>query len=119
MPIESAARRELFSNCVRPDGPGPVVMMPDWIERPSADAVKAAYPPVASAAKISGRAVVQCVVGVDGANHECRVVEETPRGRGFGEAALGLSKLYVMTPMKRDCVPVDGGIVRLGFNFSP
>jgi periplasmic protein TonB len=95
-----------------------MIINPDWIERPTPQTIAASYPSAARAAGIAGRAVVQCLVGVDGQNHDCQVVEEIPAGQGFGDAALALAKQYVMVPMKRDCVPVDGGRVRFPFSFG-
>ncbi|HEY1225593.1 MAG TPA: energy transducer TonB [Brevundimonas sp.] len=53
--------------------------------------VKANYPPAAFAQGVGGVAVVRCRVTDDGAFKDCVVVEETPAGFGFGEAALRMT----------------------------
>lgn len=119
MPTDPFARRLVLGRCPTHSVARHVITMPDWIERPSPEALRAVYPPAALAAKISGHVVVQCSVGVDEMNHECRVVEVTPAGQGFGAAALRLAQLYVMEPKRIDCIPVDGGIVKYPFAFNP
>jgi TonB family protein len=96
-----------------------VVINPDWLRRPSAGDIASAYPADARAARVSGRAVVQCVAGADGLTHDCQIAEEAPMGKGFGDAALKLAALTLYVPRRVDCAPVDGGRVAMPFSFAP
>jgi len=105
-----------------PPMPGPrrsVIINPDWLKRPDAKAYAAAYPAAAKAAHIAGRADVQCVVGSDGRPHDCLVIDDTPGGMGFGDAALKLASSTLFIPKRFDCAPVDGGQVSIPMSFSP
>jgi hypothetical protein len=62
-----------------------------------ANAFADAFPPVALATAVSGRVVLECAVAVDGSS-ECRAVEETPAGAGFGAAAEGLAADWRFEP---------------------
>ena len=94
------------------------ITMPDWRTRPTAEQIRAVYPPAALAANLSGRAIVKCEVGVDGGLSGCSVAQETPPDQGFGQAALKLTASIVMKPMTVDGVPQPGAIVRLPVVFG-
>ena len=94
--------------------PGPGVQTaPEWIRTPSDSDVNRAFPAAAKRAKQSGSAMIACEVSPQGVLADCAVTSEDPRGGGFGQAALGLSKLYRMKPATRNGAPVDGGTVRI------
>jgi TonB family protein len=69
-----------------------------------------AYLP-ATARGRSGLAVIECVVTATGVLDRCAVRSEDPPGLGFGAAALALSSTFLMHPMTKDGVPVEGGKV--------
>lgn len=122
-PVEAETVTVVF--CVWPQSitPNPLrlpraITMPDWRTRPSAEQIKAVYPPAALAANLSGRAIVKCEVGVDGGLSGCSVVQETPPDQGFGQAALKLTASMVMKPMTVDGVPQPGALVRLPVVFG-
>ena len=122
-PVEAETVTMVF--CVDPPSitPNPLrlpraITMPDWRARPSAEQIKAVYPPAALAANLSGRAIVKCEVGVDGGLSGCSVAQETPPDQGFGQAALKLTASIVMKPMTVDGVPQPGAIVRLPVVFG-
>jgi protein TonB len=48
------------------------------------------YPERAANDEISGMAVIDCVLQVDGKVKDCVVVKEAPQGYGFGEATVKL-----------------------------
>ena len=55
-----------------------------------------------------------CAVGADGGLQDCRVIEETPPERGFGDATLALAPLFRMTPpLCKDGTPALGGTVTI------
>ncbi|WP_293473820.1 TonB family protein [Phenylobacterium sp.] len=95
-----------------------VITNPDWIALPSARAIAEAYPTAAQRSRLAGRAVVSCWVGVDTRAHDCAVVEETPKGLGFGAAALKVAEAFRMRPMLKDCKPVDGGRIVVPIQFG-
>ena len=96
-----------------------IVLMPEWLRRPSATDIAAVYPAAARSARVSGKALVRCVVGADGLVHDCQVTEETPAGMGFADAARQLAAQMLFVPKRIDCAPVDGGQVSIPFAFAP
>lgn len=95
-----------------------VVTNPDWLERPDGDDVSALYPPIALELAISGRAALVCAVDTYGALEVCSAEEESPKGLGFGAAAVALAPKFRMTPKMVDGRPVVGGSVRIPINFN-
>lgn len=96
-----------------------VISNPDWDEKPSGDDVARYYPELAAMKGLPGRAIISCAVRTDGRLEGCRIVTESPRGAGFGEAAVRMATLFKMKPKTRDGTPVEGGSVRIPFNFGP
>ncbi len=87
-------------------GEGPVLIdAPRWLQRPRN--LGRYYPARAVAREMEGEAVLDCLVSTSGAL-ACRVVSETPRNWGFGEAALRIAADYRMAPAMRNGVPVEG-----------
>ncbi|HEX3407522.1 MAG TPA: TonB family protein, partial [Caulobacteraceae bacterium] len=78
---------------------GAIVTRPDWQVVPNGDDLADQYPALAQFVGIGGRALLHCVVAIDGSMKSCAVSEETPAGLGFGEAALAFSKTFKMKPM--------------------
>jgi len=88
---------------------------PDWTQTPTGADFARYYPKTAADRSIPGRAILDCDVADAGALEHCRVVEETPAGFKFGEAALNLSSLFHMNPAltadhRRAVVPVTFGM---------
>jgi TonB family protein len=71
--------------------PRPLVLFPAWSKTPTAEEIEAAYPPAAASDGVEGTAVLLCRRTPVGSLEQCTVTEETPAGRGFGEAALRLA----------------------------
>jgi protein TonB len=46
------------------------------------------YPPIALRSGIEGRVILELFVDSTGTVREVRILQETPEGRGFGEAAI-------------------------------
>lgn len=97
----------------------PVITNPDWDDRPSGEDLAAYYPELAAMQDLPGRAIISCSVRTDGRLEDCKAVSESPRGAGFGEAAVRMATLFRMKPKTRDGAPVEGGAVRIPFNFAP
>lgn len=95
------------------------ITRPDWLEKPSAEDLAEAYPKAAAEAGISGQANLKCFVMVTGYVTNCRVTSETPRGHGFGAAALALSERFRMRPLLVDGKPEPGGEVTIPIAFRP
>ncbi len=104
-----------------PPRPGPgsmITQRPQWVARPDAKDIQRVYPKVAGRLAIGGRAVLQCRVRLTGAADSCVVVSESPRGFGFGAAAVQMSPSFLFSPELRDGVAVDDGRIRIPISFS-
>jgi len=89
----------------------------DWTQRPTGSDFARYYPKNAADRGVPGRAVLDCDVSAVGALEHCRVIEETPAGFEFGEAALHLSSLFHVNPasipdpdQRRAIVPIVFGM---------
>lgn len=88
-----------------------------WKAKPTAEQMKAAYPKGASG---HGFVNMSCTLDADGGLSKCLVREETPKGSGFGQAALSLAPLFKVSP---DAVQGRSGAAAvnfmLGFRGAP
>ncbi|OYX35111.1 MAG: hypothetical protein B7Y99_04465 [Caulobacterales bacterium 32-69-10] len=89
---------------------------PDWIRKPTAAQLLVVYPVEAMRRGVSGAAVIECKVSLEGALFECRPISETPAGMGFGAAAVALTPQFLMKPATRGGEPVVT-VIRLPINF--
>lgn len=89
---------------------------PDWVKTPSARDLAAVWPAAALKSGVGGKAVISCVVTVQGLLRECRVVSEDPPGVGFGSAAIALTPQFLMRPALRGGTPVEA-TVNIPLNF--
>ncbi|MDR1108084.1 MAG: energy transducer TonB [Spirochaetaceae bacterium] len=64
------------------------------------------YPPLAKRAKIEGRVVLEFLIDRKGEIQRITVLEETPPGRGFGEAAVRAFRDQRCVPAEVNNVPV-------------
>lgn len=71
----------------------PVVLDPPWTRVPTQAELNAAWPKSAAGAS-HGQVALRCVLVRTGQLRSCGVISEEPRGKGFGRAALDLSKLF-------------------------
>jgi TonB family protein len=83
---------------------GPVTQA-NWYKQPSAADLRSVWPADALRQGIGGKANICCRVNIHGVAEDCRVVSETPSGRGFGGAALLLTPQLLFKPATRAGVP--------------
>ena len=86
-------------------GIGPMILRPAT----SAEIESVAPPPVRGMRRPAGRVVVNCVIRTDQRLDDCRIVEESPRGFGFGEQALRATAFFrFRPPMTAAGRPIEG-----------
>ena len=87
-----------------------------WARQPMPD-----YPWQAADRGIEqGEVVLMCAALVSGRLDACEVVEETPPGAGFGEAALASTRDARVTPRTVDGAPGDGSVrFTIRFRMAP
>ena len=86
-------------------GIGPMILRP----ASSAEIESVAPPPVRGRRRPAGRVVVNCVIRTDQRLDDCRIVEESPRGFGFGEQALRATAFFrFRPPMTAAGRPIEG-----------
>lgn len=90
---------------------------PDWRRVENPGNPLRFYPKQAQDLSVEGAATISCVVDADGRLQDCKVLDETPAGYGFGDAALRMKVLFRMKPLSRSGQPVDGGVVRVPIRF--
>jgi periplasmic protein TonB len=100
-----------------PSGP-PTITNPDWVRKPTGEALMRAYPERAIQANVTGSATLSCTVRVNGSLTDCQVISETPGGYGFGRAATRLSRDFRMSPRTVDGQAVGGARVTVGIRFT-
>ncbi|NQE65221.1 hypothetical protein E1H18_1002 [Caulobacter sp. RHG1] len=70
-----------------------LVMDPPWSRVPTQGEIDAVWP-AAALGQPSGQAALRCRLLGSGQLSSCEVISENPRGKGFGKAAMTLSKLF-------------------------
>jgi TonB family protein len=83
---------------------------PDWLVRPSVDALQRVFPRAAQRGHVSGRAVLHCIVDAGGLLTDCTVIEETPKNAGFGNAALEMTAYMRMKPATQFGAPIESSV---------
>ena len=80
------------------------IALPIWLEQPTLDQIENARPPLAKLVGIEGRVQMACGIAPLGIADTCAVTEESPKGLGFGAAALSLRGYFRLSPamMQRD-----------------
>jgi TonB family protein len=91
---------------------------PDWLRKPSAQDLAAAFPTKALQDGTAGKAAIKCGVTIEGFLERCVVLFESPADFGFGAAALQLSPQFRMSPKIRGGKPVPGGDVTIPINWE-
>ena len=80
-----------------------------WTRLPSKEDVRRYYPETAFEAGIEGAATINCRISNRLLLEDCSLVDETPKGQGFGAAALRMIKLYKVRDSSGRLAP-DGRI---------
>ena len=89
----------------------------DWSYRPPQAKILSVWPEAAYRARISGKATLSCLVDIHGLAEDCKVASETPRGRGFGQAALLLRTTFKLKPAQGPDGPRPSLMsITVGFN---
>lgn len=108
--VSTSAVKAEETNCPMGGDPKVAATRADWLRPPTGDEIQWAYPPKAAAQEIGGKVRFECLVQTDGTLADCEVREETPKGMGFGEAALSLAPVMRFKPATRCGVPVTGSV---------
>lgn len=95
-----------------------MIANPSWLRRPTGEELGRLYPRLALERNISGGATLLCEVAANGAVRACSVIDEAPKGRGFGDAALAGAKLFKLNPRTVDGQAVEGAKVRIPLVFN-
>lgn len=94
-------------------------LAPDWAETPDPERLSRSYPPVALNLALQGKVFLHCRVAIPtGVLQRCSVAEETPKGVGFGEAALAMSRDFQMRPPLAPGDPDPDDTVRIPITFK-
>lgn len=98
------------------DGPGSGSGPARIIRGPTLGQIQGAHPP--GARSVYGRVRLSCVIRLDELLDDCRVVDEQPPGRGFGEAGLVVSRHFRFRPPMQGGRPIPGQRVVVGVDFG-
>ena len=92
---------------------------PLWSRKPDAGQFLERYPSEALASGVSGRVTLRCRPRQNGALGDCESLSETPPGKGFAAAALGLARYHRLNP--REVRDLSSGDPTLTFDirFEP
>jgi TonB family protein len=88
-----------------------------WPEAPSFEQWIEAYPERARANPVDGVATLECEFIEGGRLDRCRVRDETPRGRGFGQAARAMAEHFRGPAMDQDGNETAGGTALINIAF--
>lgn len=89
-----------------------------WKRSPEALDFAAEYPEKARRKNKSGVSSVECRVDDLGRLAQCRVVSESPRGCGFGDAQIRVMQRLEVEPLTKDGQPVAGGRLLLSLKWQ-
>lgn len=98
--------------------PPRVIRNPTWVAKPTSTQMARLYPPLALERGLDGGATLMCEVIASGSVRNCAVIDEHPKGRGFGEAALASSKHFRLNPRTENGEAIEGARVRIPLVFN-
>lgn len=100
-----------------PGEPFHIVVDPVYLWRPTQSQLVRKYPRLAHGPL--GSVILNCFITIDGRATNCKVLEETPAGHGYGQAALEIAATYKMKPGTVDGeTPKEGVPFLMAFNFG-
>jgi TonB family protein len=77
------------------------------------------WPQAAYEARVGGKVTLQCRIDTHGLAEACEVLLESPRGKGFGQAALMLRPTFKFAPLQGpDGRPVES-LMKVAVEFRP
>lgn len=102
------------------DGPGSGGTGPIILRGASQAEIQSVFPEAARRARRGGGATVNCVIRADQRLEACRVVSESQRGLGFGEAGVRVASEFFRfrPPMTASGRPVEGQRVTVNVIFG-
>lgn len=101
-----------------PDHVNDPILDPIILVQPTELATTLAYPKQAFSKRINGKVALDCEIDPGFRPVDCRVIEETPQGLGFSQAAYRLTKSYRFGPISKSGVNQIGARVRFVLRFS-
>lgn len=101
---------------VAPINTTPVVLDPPWSRVPTQAEINAVWPKSAAGLPY-GQAALRCELTKTGQLRYCDVISESPRAKGFGRAALDLSKLFQVNVDPTDSKRLSDYKVDVPFRF--
>lgn len=106
MPTREVSHPPLPPPPPEPDGEGRMIRNPSWAARPGGE-----FPAEAARAGVTqGSVKMRCEALAEGSIGACTIMEESPEGYGFGEAALAGARRGRLYPRLVDGVPTDSDI---------
>ncbi len=91
----------------------------DWVYKTPNAQILSVWPEAAYRARIDGHVVLNCLVDANGLAEDCAVASETPKGQGFGKAALLLRPTFKLRPSQGPNGPVAAmRTLSVGFKAS-
>jgi hypothetical protein len=91
---------------------------PTWARQPDYAAIQAVYPAGAQGRRTAGRSTIRCRVNADEGLTDCKVLDETPAGDGFGTKALFLARMFKVAVGEHGST-TRGQIVSASIDFTP
>lgn len=82
----------------------------DWLKKPTQGDLVAVWPTQAMKKGKGGKALIACIVTAQGGLRDCRAVEESPLGAGFGAAGVTISAQFLMRPATHDGKPIESQV---------
>jgi len=95
-----------------------LIRNPTWMRKPTGSEMEKIYPRRAMELEKSGGATLMCTVAASGSVGGCSVIDESPKGLGFGDAAVAAAKFFKLSPRTVDGDAVEGAKVRIPLVFN-
>ncbi|RZJ84524.1 MAG: hypothetical protein EON88_27185 [Brevundimonas sp.] len=92
---------------------------PLWSRKPDSGQILERYPPEALASGVSGRVTLRCRPRANGALGDCESLSETPPGKGFAAAALGLAPYHRLNPREVHDLSSEDQTLTFDMTFEP